>query len=218
MTRDVRLEFTRRAPEAIEADIVVVGFFSEDRPLRGAAGRLDWRLCGQLSEFLSSGWLEGRLGSAALLPGSGPIAAMRVLLLGLGTRREFTLERAREVMHDAVGRCLALGAQSVALSPLGIAPDDFARHSEVLIEGLSQAVREAIPDQNEEDMSDLVLRISLGEKQLHDANQVLPSLIASCADPRIRLSGEGVPPSPSRSPRTPSGDEPRSRILHPDPN
>lgn len=218
MTRDVQLELTRRPPEAIEADILVVGFFSEDRPLRGAAGRLDWRLCGQLSEFLSSGRLDGGSGSAALLPGSGPIVAMRVLLLGLGTRREFTLGRATEVMHDAVGRCLALGVQSIALSPLGIAPDDFARHSEALIEGLSQAMREAVPDQNEEDVPDLVLRISLGEKQLRDAKQGLPSLIASGTDPRIHLSGEGVAPSPSRSPRTPSGDGPRARILHSDPS
>ena len=104
MKPDVQLELTRRGPETIEADIVVVGFFSDDRPLRGAAGRLDWRLCGQLSEHLSSGRLDGGTGSAALLPGSGPIAAARVLLLGLGIRRKFTLERARDMMYDAVGR------------------------------------------------------------------------------------------------------------------
>ena len=215
MTRGVQLEFTRRPPEAIEADVIVVGFFSDDRPLRGAAGRLDWRLCGQLSEFLSSGWLDGESGSAALLPGSGPIAATRVLLLGLGARREFALVRAREVMHDAVDRCLALGVESIGRSPLGIAPDDFARHAEALVEGLSQAMREAMPEQNEEDVSDLVLRISLGEKQLRDAKQVLPPLIASCVDPRIHLRQEGAAPAPSRSP---SGDDSRARILHPDPN
>lgn len=197
MTKDIQLEFARGPADAIQADIVVAGFFSDDRPLRGAAGRLDWRLCGQLSDLLASGFLDGEAGGAVLLPGSGPIRATRVLLLGLGKRREFSLDRAEEAMRDAISRCLDLGQQVIALSPLGIAPDDFARHAEVLIEGLSRAVREASPREETEAGPDLLLRISLSEKQFHEAKERLPSLIADRSDPRIYLNGEG--PSPLRS-------------------
>ena len=201
MTQDVQLELTRRPAEAIAADIVVAGFFSDDRPLRGAAGRLDWRLCGQLSDGLASGSLDGEWGGAALLPGTGPIKAFRVLLLGLGKRREFSLDRAEEAMRDAIARCLDLGQRVVALSPLGIAPDDFSRHAEVLMDGLTRAVREAAPRLQTDEPRDLLLRISVSEKQFREAKEHLPSLIEDRADPRIHLSGQAPSPSLAAPPR-----------------
>ena len=35
--------------ERIRADVAVVPLFAGERPLRAAAGRVDWRLCGRLS-------------------------------------------------------------------------------------------------------------------------------------------------------------------------
>ena len=189
MTQDVQLELTRRPAEAIAADIVVAGFFSDDRPLRGAAGRLDWRLCGQLSDGLASGSLDGEWGGAALLPGTGPIKATRVLLLGLGKRREFSMERAEEAMRDAIERCLALGQDVIALSPLGIAPDDFARHAEVVIEGLTRAVRDVGSAEDSGEVGALRLKVCLSEKQFHEAEERVPGLIAHSSEPRILLEG-----------------------------
>ncbi|MEE3327727.1 MAG: M17 family peptidase N-terminal domain-containing protein [Myxococcota bacterium] len=216
MTRDVQLDFTRRPVEAIAADVVVAGFFCDDRPLRGATGRLDWRLCGQISDLLASGCLDEEPGSAVLLPGSGPVKATRVLLLGLGKRREFSLDRAEEAMRDAIARCLDLGQQVIALSPLGIAPDDFARHAEVLIDGLSRAVREARPSEERENERELLLRISLSEKQFREAKERLPSLIADRSDPRISLNGEGR--APLRTGLSLDGDAAHTEKPHADPN
>ena len=60
-------------------------FVSEDeRPLGGAAGFVDWRLCGQLSRLLVDGFFKGTRGESLLLPSSGRIGAPRLVVLGLG--------------------------------------------------------------------------------------------------------------------------------------
>ena len=60
-------------------------FVSEDeRPLVGAAGFTDWRLCGQLSRLLVDGFFKGSRGESLLLPSGGRIGAPRLVVLGLG--------------------------------------------------------------------------------------------------------------------------------------
>lgn len=196
MKDGIQLELCRQPVDRLEADLAVAGFFSDDRPLRGGAGRLDWRLCGQLSELLADGRFDGDRGSAVLLPGSGPVAASRVLLLGLGRRREFALRRAQEAMCDAVRRCLDLGMPRVAMAPLGIAPDDFRRHAQALVSGLSQAVRAAKP-RSDGPPSGLLIRLALSAPQWRDAAEVLPAMLGQCAEPPIALRGESAWNEPS---------------------
>jgi hypothetical protein len=60
-------------------------FVGEDeRPLQGAAGYLDWRMCGALSRVLLSGFFTGAAGDALLLPAGGRISIPRVFAIGLG--------------------------------------------------------------------------------------------------------------------------------------
>ena len=40
-------------------DALVVPVWSDVRPLRGAAGLLDWRLCGRLSQMIREGRVSG---------------------------------------------------------------------------------------------------------------------------------------------------------------
>jgi Cytosol aminopeptidase family, N-terminal domain len=72
--------------ERIRADLAVVPLFEGERPLRAAAGRVDWRLCGRLSHLLADGHLSGAVGEAVLIPGGGGVCAPRVLGLGAGRR------------------------------------------------------------------------------------------------------------------------------------
>ena len=191
MKEGVQLELCRLPLDRLQADIAVAGFFSDDRPLRGGAGRLDWRLCGQLSELLATGKFAGEPGSAALLPGSGPIAACRVLLMGLGPRKKYTLRRSQETMREAVRRCLDLGLHRMALAPLGIAPDDLGRHAPALVSGLSQAVR-SFEAAAEDEPNDLLVRLALNTQQWQDATEILPALVAQTEEPLIRLVGDAV--------------------------
>jgi hypothetical protein len=104
---------TERLDEA-RADVVVVAFFESDRPLRGAAGLADWRLCGQLSRLVMSEKLSGRTGEAVLLATGRGWSAPRVLGLGLGTEREFGAVAWESYARDAIGRVLRMRAETVA--------------------------------------------------------------------------------------------------------
>ena len=56
------LELGAEALERSKVDLAVAGFFSDELPLRGGAGRVDWRLCGLASRMLQSGQLDGDVG------------------------------------------------------------------------------------------------------------------------------------------------------------
>lgn len=139
----VQFELESRPIERIACDLVVAGLFREDRPLRGGAARMDWRLCGLLSSLILSDRITGERGEAVLIPATGALRAPRALVLGLGSRARFPLSAAQDAMRDATRRCMALAVGRVALAPLGIASDDVPRHAAAVVGGALEAAREA---------------------------------------------------------------------------
>jgi hypothetical protein len=103
--RDARLvEPTLAAVDALGVDAVVAGLFSDVRPLSGALGMVDWRLCGRLSRMLQQGLITGDDGERVLVPTAGRIPAPRLLLYGWGRQASSTsspLERVRAMVEMA---------------------------------------------------------------------------------------------------------------------
>ena len=107
------------APAAIErvrADLAVVPLFEGERPLRAAAGRVDWRLCGRLSHLFAAGRLSGAVGEAVLIPGGGGIFAPRVLGLGAGRRDQIDAVGWSGWVDDALERARGLAAARAVLA------------------------------------------------------------------------------------------------------
>lgn len=139
MTATIELVITRRPLERTEGDIAVVGFFADERPLRGGAARADWRLCGGLSKRIMNDDLSGKNGDALLIGCGRALAAPRLLLLGLGDRQRFDRVRVCDETREAMTRVLKLGCTRVAFTPLGIGSDDIPRHADALIAGIRDA-------------------------------------------------------------------------------
>ncbi len=116
----VVVELDDKPLERVPADLVVVGFSPDDRPLRGNAGRADWRLCGELWGLVTSRKLHGTLGEAALFSAAGALRSPLLLVLGLGFRAELAIEPWRDLGRDVVRRALDLRVNRVAL---GLASD-----------------------------------------------------------------------------------------------
>lgn len=95
-------------------ELLVAPFFEDERPLRGAAGLCDWRLCGRLSRLLAAGKLHGRFGEATLLPGMR-LAFPRVVLFGLGASDGFDEDRFRGAARAIRALARGLGATRYAL-------------------------------------------------------------------------------------------------------
>jgi leucyl aminopeptidase len=75
--------------DELQTEVIVLPFFADERPLRGAAGLIDWRLCGSLSRKLMAGYLRGAFGEKALFANPGKLKSERLLLVGLGESASF---------------------------------------------------------------------------------------------------------------------------------
>lgn len=109
-----RLEPSLASVDALLGYEAVCCFLTEDeRPLGGAAGYVDWRLCGALSRQLKSGFFEGRPGERLLLPSQGQLTADKVFAVGLGRSGAVTalgLEHAVKQAADMLGRAQVASA------------------------------------------------------------------------------------------------------------
>ncbi len=90
-------------------------FVAEDeRPLTGASGLSDWRLCGQLSRLLAGGFFTGAEGDSLLLPSDGRLPPGRIVVLGVGrgawsaARLRGALSRGAQVLDRARVASVAL--------------------------------------------------------------------------------------------------------------
>ena len=91
------------ALQGIEALCLFVG--EDERPLRGTAGFVDWRLCGRLSRVLQDGFFTGAQNDALLLPANGRFPLTRIFVIGLG--------HARTITPDSLGRALGKAADTL---------------------------------------------------------------------------------------------------------
>jgi len=102
--------FRGRASRA-PGDTLVVPLPSDERPLRGDAGEVDWRVCGSISRMLLNGEVTGAPGEAILLPGLRPLRVVRML-------RARALPSCRRSMPRAAGSaCTRVGTTPTASPP-----------------------------------------------------------------------------------------------------
>ena len=123
----------------LETDAVAVGFFEDIRPLKGAAGALDWILCGSLSHLIIQKKIRGALGETALLTTKGKIPAPKVFMVGLGPRSQMTPATLREASRTAATVIVGAGVIRAAVDcfPLwsGQSEEDIAAVRQGLEEG-----------------------------------------------------------------------------------
>src|SRR5687768_15768073 len=78
-----------------DRDTLILPFFADERPLRGAAGLADWRLCGRLSRLLRSGRVTGARGDSLMLPPGRRLRFRLLVMFGLGDSRNYGEDRFR---------------------------------------------------------------------------------------------------------------------------
>jgi hypothetical protein len=113
-------------------DVLVVPVWSDVRPLRGAAGLLDWRLCGRLSQMIRDGRVLGAPREKLLLV-TNRIPWRRVLAIGVGVSTAFDEDAFRSTIDCSLQALRGIGASSVAMALPGrdvdlIRPERAVRH------------------------------------------------------------------------------------------
>jgi hypothetical protein len=71
------------------AEVLVAGVMQDERPPRGLAGLVDWRLCGQLSRLIKSGFFTADLGQTMILRSKPALSVDKALFIGCGVRADF---------------------------------------------------------------------------------------------------------------------------------
>jgi len=99
---------------------LALGVFTDERPLRGAAGLCDWRLCGRLSRLLRAERLTGRSDEVVMLPPArARLPFSRLLLFGLGEQHGFDERRYKAQVARMRSVLERAGLTSYALQPPG---------------------------------------------------------------------------------------------------
>jgi cytosol aminopeptidase family protein len=87
-----------RRLDSAGAEVCVASLWSDERPARGFAGLLDWRLGGRLAALMQSGFMVGRRGEVLLVPGKPQVPFEKVVMVGLGARGAFGEDGFREAI------------------------------------------------------------------------------------------------------------------------
>lgn len=96
-------------------ELFVVPVWTDVRPLRGAAGLLDWRLNGWLSQCLREERFQGTAGEKLLVP-TRRIPWRAILAIGAGASGSFDEERCRVWLATLFSAAVGLGFRTAAVA------------------------------------------------------------------------------------------------------
>src|SRR5690349_16046170 len=102
-----------------QRDCLVLPVFKDDRPLRGAAGLADWRMCGRLSRLVKASRASAEHGETMLLPPGRRLKFGRILWFGVGDAKGYSDARFMEDLAwilEVVGKA---GVKDWAMQPPG---------------------------------------------------------------------------------------------------
>ena len=131
--------------DEVAAEAIALGVFSDERPLRGAAGLVDWRLNGVVTRWIAQQRFAGAPGEKILYPDRGRLSFGRVLLCGLGPRAGWDEEGWRSATVAIFRALRDLGVTRFAAAPPG--RDALSLNVRQAIEQWLSALRDVFLDE-----------------------------------------------------------------------
>ncbi len=134
--------------EEIPADVLVL-FHLEDEPApRGRLGWVDWILGSALSRLRARSKFAGERGVTALLSTDGKLRADRILVFGLGPRRDLSMTILYRLSYQAAQTVLNLRCTRIALDiPAHAFPQQPPEHiRRAFLEGFTAELQRGRPD------------------------------------------------------------------------
>ncbi len=97
-------------------DILALFLFADERPFTGVTGLADWRMNSRIAHLVRGGRFTGQFGEVLLMPSFGRLPVGGILLVGLGTRDEFSILRFRETIQRLFRTVIGISATRFAAS------------------------------------------------------------------------------------------------------
>ncbi|OGS50305.1 MAG: hypothetical protein A3K65_07930 [Euryarchaeota archaeon RBG_16_68_12] len=120
-----------------EDEAVVVNLFEGVEHPGGATGAVDAAMGHQIASLIATGDVSGKFKDVAVLPTFDRIPANRVLVVGLGKRNDFTMDRVREVSARGATKVREIGLKTFAtvVHGAGVGDLDLGDATEAVVEG-----------------------------------------------------------------------------------
>jgi len=130
-----------RSLDGSGVELLACSVWSDQRPMRGVAGLLDWRLAGALSRLARTGFLAGELGEVVFVPGRPRLHFDKVLVFGLGARSGFGEGTFRDVLGHLLRALGGLRVRRAVVELPGRAEGllDAERARELVLESLGDS-------------------------------------------------------------------------------
>jgi leucyl aminopeptidase len=114
---ELRVSVVRTAAHDVATPLLVVPVYERDAKPFGIGAEVDARMDGVVGRVLASGDFRGRKDETLILfPHNVELKAERVLLIGVGKREGYTLERLRRLIGLALRTAEKLGLRAFAMS------------------------------------------------------------------------------------------------------
>lgn len=121
--------------DKMPSDTLVLSIFKDEKPLKGANGLVDWRLCGKISKLFMDKTLTGEYKECALYLSSRRMMAAKIFIVGLGESKEFNEERLNDVSHFIAQKLQSINVKQVSLAIPGSSyfPQDYSKSAQTII-------------------------------------------------------------------------------------
>ena len=110
----------------VDVDSLCLFVAEDERPLRGASGFVDWRLCGALSRVLAQGFFVGAPDDWLLVPSKGRLPVQRIFVAGLGKSSQLNEATVNAMLQKAAQTFSKAKVAGVALELPGAGSLDEA--------------------------------------------------------------------------------------------
>ncbi len=158
--------------DAQECDVLVAGFFGDEKPLKGSSGWIDWRFNGMLSQLLMENKLTGDWMETTLIPSRERILPKMILLLGLGEVKRYSDLRLRKLSSYLLNTLQKLGWLNVCLSfPYG---ENYRVDCRKMVESTIEAIADSLEQQESLSEEGWIKRLRL---YFAEGEEVFPDIL-----------------------------------------
>lgn len=177
---------------------------SDERPLTGLAGLVDWRLTARLSRLLRGGQLTGDAGEAVLTSAGPRLAFRKMFLFGIGPSAQ-TEEDLQRRVAEALRKLAEAGVHDTALQlPGRLSPESGVR---ALVDGLQGPGRAVVFSTEPQKMIQVLSQVARGQARLEQRTVKVASpapLPGGAQEPPIAPPIESEPaPADGKKPSPP---------------
>jgi leucyl aminopeptidase len=117
------------------SDTLVLSIFKDEKPLKGANGLVDWRLCGRISKLIMDKSVTGRYKETTLVLSSENKRIPKILIVGLGKAENFNENKLNDIAHFIAKTLKNVNAKKISLAIPGSSyfPQNYAKSAEIMI-------------------------------------------------------------------------------------